>query len=99
VGLADLVVDVAPPDLGLAPGLADDELVPGRAAGVLAGADDQRAIGRDLALTRQDGALVQGRGGQVGEDAAADTGGLCGARHGHDLVLDCGAGAWPERAR
>ena len=95
VRLADLVVDLAPPDLGLAPGLADDELVLRRAAGVLAGTDDERALGRDLALARADGALVQLGGGKVGQDAAPDRGGGGGTRHGHDRVLDCSAGVQP----
>ena len=70
--LADLVVDLAPPDLVLAPGLADDELVLGRAARVLAGPDDERALGGDGALAGADRALVQLGDGEVGQDAAAD---------------------------
>ena len=50
VGLADRAVDRAPPDLGLARRLGDDELVLGRAAGVLAGPDDERAVGGDEPL-------------------------------------------------
>ena len=72
VRLGDRSVDAAPPDLVVARGLVDDELVLGRAAGVLAGADDQRPVGRDEALAVADGVLVELGGRQVGADVAAD---------------------------
>ena len=90
--LADLVVDLAPPDLVLAPRLADDELVLGRAAGVLAGADDERALGGDDALAVADRALVELGDGQVGERRCRrwlDVG--AGLETVTDRLLDCGA--------
>src|SRR5690606_9281661 len=60
--LADRLVDLAPPDLGLARGLADDELVLRRAAGVLPGPHHERAVGREDALAVPDGVLVELRG-------------------------------------
>ena len=65
VGLGDRPVDGAPPDLVAARRLVDDELVLGRAAGVLAGPDDERTVGRDEALAVADGVLVQ-LGGRAG---------------------------------
>ena len=53
-------------------GLVDDELVLGRATGVLAGADDERSLGRDEALAVADGVLVQLGGRQVGADVPAE---------------------------
>ena len=57
VRLADRPVDLAPPDLVAAGRLVDDELVLRRATGVLAGADDQRAVGGDEALAGADRVL------------------------------------------
>ena len=42
--LADRLVEAAPPDVVVDVGLVDDVLVLGRAAGVLAGADDERPL-------------------------------------------------------
>ncbi|KIU01019.1 hypothetical protein QU38_02720, partial [Staphylococcus aureus] len=44
------LVDIAPPDIVFGGRVADDELVLGRTAGVLAGGGDQRAVLRQLAL-------------------------------------------------
>src|SRR5439155_18122736 len=56
--LSDRVVDLTPPDVRLAGWLADDELVLRRAAGVLAGPDHQRSLGRDDALALANRVLV-----------------------------------------
>src|SRR5262249_48663500 len=72
VRLADRLVYLAPPDLGLARRLAHDELVPRRAPGVRRGADDEGALGRDLGLARGDRALVQLGDGEVRQDVAAE---------------------------
>ena len=95
--LADLVVHVAPPDLVLAPGLADDELVLGRAARVLAGVHDERAVGGDGALAGADRVLVELGHRQVGDDAGADEWGRRGIGQRHGQYLGCGAGARPCR--
>ena len=50
VGLADRLVDLAPPDLVVGAGLTDDELVLRRAAGVLAGPHDEGPVRGDDAL-------------------------------------------------
>ena len=63
---------MAPPDLRLARRLADDELVPGRAAGVLAGPDHERARCGQHAFPRTDRVLVELRGGAICEEAASD---------------------------
>ena len=55
----DRPVHLAPRDVLLARGLADDELVVGRTAGVLPGAADERTVGGDHALTPLDRFLVQ----------------------------------------
>ena len=61
-------------DVGLAPphgvfgfGIADDELVLGRTAGVLAGFDHQRPILRQYAFAIADGVFDQRRGAKVGD--------------------------------
>ena len=72
----------------------DDELVLGRAAGVLAGPDDERAVGRDEALAVADGVLVQLGGGQVGADGTAE-GGALGRRGGGHLRWT----PWRRRSR
>ena len=88
VRLADLVVDLAPPDLVLAPRLADDELVPRRAARVLPGADDERALGGDRAFFGRERVLVQLGDGEVGEDGAGHVRCATWARgQGHDRYL------------
>jgi hypothetical protein len=46
-------------------GLADDELVVRRAAGVLAGPADERALGGDQSLAAANGLLVQRRHAEV----------------------------------
>ena len=74
----DRMVDVAPPDLPGRRRLADDELVLRRAAGVLAGPDDERALRGDHALAGADGVLVQLGGGEVRPDDAADGRGAIG---------------------
>ena len=61
----DRAVDLAPPDLRRGARLLDDELVLRRAAGVLAGPDDERALGGDQALAGADRVLVQ-LGGRAG---------------------------------
>ena len=48
---SEIGVDVPPPDPLLRAGLADDELVLGGAAGVLAGVDGERAALDDQALS------------------------------------------------
>ncbi len=84
VGLADRLVDLSPPDLGLARGLAHDELVARRTARVGGGLDDHRAVGGDGALARGHGALVQLGDGEVRQDAAAEPRRWGGPRHRHD---------------
>ena len=56
---------IVPPDGVLGLGVADDELVLGRAAGVLAGLDDQRAVLGEQALAAADRLLDQRRGAEV----------------------------------
>ena len=58
-------IGVAPPDRVFGFGVADDELVLGAAAGVLAGLDDQRAVLRQLALAIAHGRLDQRRGAEI----------------------------------
>ena len=72
--LGDGLVEAAPPDLVVAAGLVDDELVLGRAAGVLAGPHHERAVGGEQAFLALDGLLVQGRDGQVRVARAAEQG-------------------------
>ena len=74
VGLRDRPVDRTPPDLVVAARLVDDELVLRRATGVLAGPDDERAIGRDEALPVADRVLVQLGGRQVGTNGTTQDG-------------------------
>jgi hypothetical protein len=64
----DRAVVLAPPDLGLARRLADDELVVGGAAGVYAGPDDQRAEMSEPGLPTADRLLGESGCGQVVED-------------------------------
>ena len=98
VRLADLVVDLAPPDLVLAPRLADDELVLGRPAGVEAGADDERALGGDRrprrrgsrARTARRRGGSRGRGRRSGRRALGRSWSRSAPRH-------CGAGAGRPR--
>ena len=68
----DRAVDVAPPDLPRRRRLLDDELVLRRAAGVLAGANDERTLGGDDALAGPHGVLVQLGRGEIGSDDPAD---------------------------
>jgi hypothetical protein len=68
--LGQRLVDLAPPDAVLRTGLADDELVPRRAAGVAAGVDDQRpALGEDT-LAARERVRVQQRRRRLPVDAA-----------------------------
>ena len=69
--LRDLRVDVAPPDPPLGAGLADHELVLGRAAGVLAGVDDEGAAFGETCLAARKGVLVELRGRRMPEDVPA----------------------------
>ena len=92
VRLGDRPVDRAPPDLVAARRLVDDELVLGRAAGVLAGADDERAVGRDEALAVADGVLVQLGGRQVGADVCGRWPGAWSGRWLPSAVDSLGAG-------
>ena len=106
--LADRPIDLAPPDLALAPGLLDDELVLRGAARVPAGPDDERPLGRDDSLAGPDRVLVQLGHGQVGPDRAPQrvtggrsTGGMCrggplGGR-AHRGLPDRGGPARPAR--
>ena len=64
----DRLVDLAPPDLRFARRLLDHELVVRRAAGVRAGAADERPLLREDALLAPDGVLVERRRGQVEMD-------------------------------
>ena len=97
--LADLVVDLAPPDLVLAPRLADDELVLRRSAGVLAGPDDERALGRDRPLPSRMARSYSSAMERLASTRAADR-----STAGWALVmvtdryLDCGAGVTARRA-
>ena len=102
VRLGDRPVDGAPPDLVVARRLVDDELVLGRATGVLAGPDDERAVGRDEALAVADGVLVRARrsGRLARTDAARGLATVVGA------VVAIGGGlpgagdhAWIDRPR
>ena len=61
----DRLVDVAPPDRVLRPGLVDDVFVPGRAAGVPPGVDDKAAAKPELALAPPHRMLVEIGRGQV----------------------------------
>ena len=69
--LGDLGVDVAPPDPILGARLADDELVLGRAARVLAGVDDERPALGEARLAARERVLVELRGRRVPEDVPA----------------------------
>jgi hypothetical protein len=68
--LGERLVDVAPPDAPLRPGLPDDKLVLGRAAGVLAGVHDERPpMGqRTVAAPERLGVELGGR--RIPEDPA-----------------------------
>ncbi len=55
----------APMDMGGAAGLLDDELIPGRAAGIGPGAHHHRPQVSDEALLPGNDLLIQGRSGQV----------------------------------
>ena len=72
VDLGDGVIDGAPPDLGLARRLDDDELVLWRSAGVLAGPDHQRTVGRDQPFPVADRVLVELGHRQVGPDGPSE---------------------------
>ena len=65
--LADGLIEAAPPDALVRIGFVDDVLVLGRAAGVLAGAHDQRPVGGEQALIVAQRVLVQGRRREVRE--------------------------------
>ena len=64
----DRLVDLAPPHVRFARRLLDDELVVRRAAGMRAGAADQRPILREHALLAADGVFVEGGRRQVEMD-------------------------------
>ena len=83
VGLGDRAVDGAPPDLVVAGRLVDDELVLRRATGVLAGQDDERAVGGEEALAVADGVLVQLGGREVGAYGPSQDGALDRRGGGH----------------
>ncbi len=68
--LADGVVEAAPPDAVVASGFIDRELVLGRAAGVLAGPNDERSAVGDQPFVVPGGVFVQLRRGEVGERRA-----------------------------
>ena len=57
----DRLVDLAPPDLRFARRLLDHELVVRRAAGMRAGAADQRPLLREQAFLAPDGVLIEGQ--------------------------------------
>src|SRR5207237_2747595 len=68
--LLERLVDAPPPDPALRSGLADDELVLRRAAGVAAGVDDERpALGKP-ALAAEEGVRIEEGGGRLPVDAA-----------------------------
>src|SRR5207244_9494431 len=67
--LVDRLVDAPPPDPVLRAGLADDELVPRRAAGVAPGVDGERPALREVAVAARERVRVQERGGRVPVDA------------------------------
>ena len=69
--LGDLGVDVAPPDSRLGARLADDELVLRRAAGVLAGVDDERTALGEARVAARERVLVELRGRRMPEDVPA----------------------------
>ena len=58
-------VHLAPPDLVLARGFADDELVVRGTAGVLAGPADERTVGRDQRFPAANGLLVERRHAEI----------------------------------
>src|SRR3990170_2176254 len=91
--LADGPIDRSPPDLVDAAGLLDQELVLRRAAGVLTGAYDERAVGGDDALAVADGMLVELGGRKVAIRRLDARGGVAklGGRHGLLLTSDLGA--------
>ena len=72
VVLRDVGVDVAPPDARLGAGLADDELVLGRAARVLAGVDHERSALGEPSVAARERVLVQLRRGRVPEDVPSN---------------------------
>src|SRR5574337_1316967 len=75
----DGLIEAAPPDPLVGPRLVDDELVLGRAAGVLAGRDGETAALRDEALVPLDGGLDEAGRREVGVDRGADVGDGLGA--------------------
>ncbi len=81
----DRAVHLAPRDVLLARGFLDDELVVGRAAGVLAGAADDRPISRNLSFTPPHDFLVERRGSEAPVHARAA---LDPDRFQPDLLLD-----------
>jgi hypothetical protein len=87
VRLADRVVHRAPPDLVTRGRLANDELVEGRAAGVLAGPNHQGAVGRDRALRVPDGVLVELGGRKVAVRRLERRAARSKLRGGHGLLL------------
>ena len=60
-------IGLAPPHRRFGFGIADDELVLGAAAGMLAGLDDQRAVLRQYAFAVADRRLDQRRGAEIPE--------------------------------
>ena len=68
-GVLDRLVHAAPPDPALGARLADDELVPRRAAGVLAGVDDERPALGEARLSARDRCRVEDRGRGPPDDA------------------------------
>jgi hypothetical protein len=69
--LRQLLVHLAPPDPVLGRRLADDELVLGRAAGVLAGVHDQRAALAEAPVPARERVLVEQRRRRVEVDPPA----------------------------
>src|SRR5262249_38262530 len=68
--LVERTVHAAPPDSALRTGLAGDELVVGRAAGVRAGVDDERPALGEHALPPLERPRVERRRGRISIDGA-----------------------------
>ena len=79
--VGELLVDLAPPDAIGRRRLVDEELVLRRAAGELAGVDDQRAAFCEAPVAARERMLVEQRGGRVSIDGAGGVDPLPGEIH------------------
>src|SRR3546814_19717730 len=93
---------VVPPDRPFGLRIADDELVPGGAAGVLAGLDDQRAVLGENALAAANRLLDKRGNSQIPAQLGARFNALfgkpvCGHEIGHENLLSIGSAVCRDR--